>query len=93
MLSDAARLLERPIEPDTKIMNQRVVKLLGGFEVLAEEWNWEGVRAKSVVFISTGSVDIDLDIVEHIIAKFKIKGSYTKKRNGNYFFVNYGFVV
>lgn len=88
-------LLNRPLESDTKIISQALVT----FEEcsgLFEKWNWDGITAKSLIFLKS---DVDnYDKKELIPRLFKqmameLDPKYTYIENGDYVFINFGFEV
>ena len=40
---------DRSIEPDTKILSERHLNH-DGYDVLVEEWFWDGITANSLIF-------------------------------------------
>ncbi|MFW6357316.1 MAG: hypothetical protein ACOC0K_01145 [bacterium] len=81
-------------DPDTKILFRKEVKL-GKFDVLHEKWNWEGITAESLIFVSEDVKDMDDGEIEELVADFESfdsGSSITLKRSESGFtFVNFNF--
>ncbi len=85
---------EVPVEPETRILQQKVF-LLDGIPVRYEYWGWEGVYARSLVFKSSEVAHLDDRELRKFInenSKVEIDASCTYSRDKNGFcFVNYDF--
>lgn len=89
------KLLERPIEQDTVILNESLV-LFGEIPALMELWSWAGVTATSVIFLKEDfegkSEDQIIDFVfKNIQAPRDPKTTF--KLVGDYVYVNFDFRV
>jgi hypothetical protein len=87
-----AELLKRPVEPDTRIVATKFVRI-GGIPVLLESWLADGVHGKSAVLLTrhVGSMsDDDLQgfLEQHGQADL---GGVTVSRTSEFVFVNFGF--
>jgi hypothetical protein len=95
-LSDIkSKLLSRPIEADTLILEQAFIQ----FEEcigLFEKWTWDGVSASSIVLILS---DVPrMKEMEFIASLFKqmqlpLDKDLTTSVSGDYYFLNFNFSV
>jgi len=82
-----------PVEWDTKILFQQEIKLEDK-DVIYQIWDWDGIKANSIIFISK---DIDHQTDEelkNIIKKmplYKANSEITLKRDESFTFVNFNF--
>ena len=89
------KLLRRPVEEDTLILNESVV-LFKDTHALMELWSWSGVTATSVVFLKEDfegqSQEQVIDFVfKHLQAPRDPKTTF--KEVGDYLYVNFNFKV
>ncbi len=89
------KLMNRPIEEGTKILNEALV-LFNETPALMELWSWEGVSATSVIFLKEDflnkSQDQIIDFVFKSIQSVRDPKT-TFKESGDYIYVNFNFKV
>ena len=83
-----------PVEEDTKILFRLEAKL-GKFDILYEQWNWEGILAESIIFANddvSGFTDeeIEMEVRKSPLVK---NGSEMKikRSDAGFTFVNFNF--
>ena len=82
-----------PKEDDTRILYRKEVKL-GNYDVLHEKWNWEGIKAESIIFVSDDISDLTDEGIEQKVreAHFIQEGSsVTLQRGEEFTFLNFNF--
>ncbi len=88
-------MLKRPIEEDTLLIAQMIVR----FEEIVglyEKWSWEGISGSSLIFLKD---EFNAFKKEELIPKLfeQMKLEYdpklTFKESGEYIFINFGFEV
>lgn len=84
-----------PLDPDTRIVEQRVLKI-AGYDAIYQKWNWDGLVGHSLIFLAADVVALSDQELEELLAKSGlIEGARTRitiSRTGNRFaFVNFGF--
>jgi hypothetical protein len=87
-----AELLNRPVEPDTRILAMRFVRI-AGIPVLLESWSSDGVRGKSAVFLSRYVGTMSDDALQTFLEEHGEAGlgGATVSRSPEFVFVNFGF--
>jgi hypothetical protein len=89
------KLLQRPIEKDTVILNESLV-LFEDIPALMELWSWSGVTATSVIFLQEDFEGKSKDeIIEFVFKNIKspIDPKATFKSAGDYIYINFNFRV
>jgi hypothetical protein len=84
-----------PKEDDTRILYRKEAKL-GNYDVLHEKWNWEGIKAESIIFASDDISNLTDEEVEKEVCKspfIKEGSSVTLKRGEEFTFVNFNFEI
>lgn len=86
-------LFQRPIDADTFILLSEYKKI-GGYDTLHEEWVWEGIKAKSIIFLSYQISGLSNDkIIHELKREISNLDEITFCRNSGYIFVNYDFRI
>ena len=89
------KLLARPIEKDTKILNESLV-LFGDTYALMELWSWAGITATSVIFLKEDLLNKSQEEVMDFVFKnleAPRDPKATFKESGDYLYVNFNFKV
>jgi len=87
------KLLERPVESDTKILVKKLVNF-GEFQALYEKWVWDGISASSIVCLEEDVASMSKeDLIKFIFEKMQlpVDKQTTHSVSGGYVFVNFGF--
>jgi len=89
------KLLNRPIDQDTRIKSEKI-DIKDDFLFLFEESFWDGIYIKSVILLNEQFSDNSKDNIEMIINRYfagvvNKKATYSVK--GEYIFYNYDFKV
>jgi hypothetical protein len=87
------KLMSRPIEEGTKILNEALV-LFDEIPALMELWSWAGISATSVVFLKEDLFLMSQDqIIDFVFKSIKAPRDpkTTFKESGDYVFVNFDF--
>ena len=82
-----------PIEDDTRILFRNETKL-GNYDVLFEKWNWEGIKADSIIFANDDISGLTDEEIEQKVRKsplIKEDSQITLKRSKEFTFVNFNF--
>ena len=90
---DHRRLLQRPIESDTRILSTRHHRI-NGIPYLIETWTWEAIQGKTAVFLTehvAGMSDANLQKFVSEQAGVDLAGGVTISRRDTHTFVNFGF--
>lgn len=88
-----SKLLSRPIESDTVILEQAFVK----FETcqgLFEKWRWDGITACSVILLDNDVPRInEQEFVESLFKQMQldVDKNLTTSRSGDFYFLNFNF--
>lgn len=93
MTDKEKKLLERPVESDTKIIANAMLDF-GDFKALYEKWVWDGVMASSVICLKEDVQDrSQQELIEFLFTTMKlpIDPQATYKVSGDYIFLNFGF--
>ena len=89
------RLLKRPIEEDTLVIAQVIVRfeeIVGLFE----KWSWDGISAKSLIFLKDDFNNFNnKEFIPKLFDQMKMDydPNLTFKESGEYVFINFGFEV
>ena len=84
-----------PVEADTRILFRKEAKL-GKYDVLYEKWNWEGIKAESIIFANDDVSELPDDEIEKEVRKSPLvkEGSQiTLKRSEEFTLVNFNFEI
>jgi hypothetical protein len=83
-------LLKRPIDADTRIISCKYTKI-DNYDVLIEEWSWEGIKASSVVFLENQIEQLhDSQVMQLVLNHLNVDGQMTISRDDfGYTFVSY----
>ena len=83
-----------PVEEDTKILFRLEAKL-GKFDILYEQWNWEGILAESIIFANDDISGMTDEEIEQEVRKSPLvkNGSEMKikRSDAGFTFVNFNF--
>ena len=83
-----------PVEEDTKILFRLEAKL-GKFDILYEQWNWEGILAESIIFANDDISGMTDEEIEQEVRKSPLvkKGSQIliKRLDAGFTFANFNF--
>jgi hypothetical protein len=82
-----------PVEGDTRISFRKETKI-GNYNVLHEKWNWEGIKAESLIFANNDVSKLsDEEIIKEVReSPFINEGSdITLKRSKEFTYVNFNF--
>ena len=80
-------------EEDTRILFRKEAKL-GNYDVLHEKWNWEGIKAESIIFANDDISGLTDEEIEQEVRKspfIKSGSQITLKRSKEFTFVNFNF--
>ena len=89
------KLLSRPIEEETIIINQNFIQFeecLGLFE----NWSWDGVSACSVVLLAADVPQSnENEFIESLFRQmqFPVDKNLTKSTSGEHWFLNFNFEI
>jgi len=89
------KLLSRPIEADTNVINQAFIQFeecLGLFE----KWSWDGISACSVVLlVSDVQQSKENEFIKSLFRQMQIPvdKNLTKSISGDYWFLNFNFEI
>jgi len=92
---DHKRLLERPVESDTKIVYTKYVRV-GEIPLLVEKWRADGVIGMTAVFLSEHATEMDDSALQRFLteqAGLDIGRSVTIVRREHHSFFNFGFEI
>ena len=88
------RFAHVPQDPDTTITSQTEIQV-SDFHALHQEWNWDWVRAESLVFVTTDIAPLSLGDLKDILKKEElIKLNHqitTSQSESGYTFINFNF--
>ena len=83
-----------PMETDTKLEFRSAMKW-GELDIIYEKWNWEGIRAESIIFLNEDVKDLNDEALEADVRDGPIvreDSLVTIKRGDEFTFVNFNFV-
>ena len=81
------------VEEDTRVFFRQEANLRD-YDVLYEKWNWEGIKAESIIFANDDISDLtDEEIEREVRTSSLVKdgSQITLKRSKEYTFVNFNF--
>lgn len=87
------RFSGRKIDPDTKILATEYRQICG-LDILIESWKWEGIRGKSIIFLSEqviNVIDSEFENLGRKIAELGMEEQVTIKRGPDFSFFNFSF--
>ena len=82
-----------PVEEDTRILFRKETKL-DNYDVLHEKWNWEGIKAESLIFANNDISELSDEEIKKEVreSQFINEGSdITFKRSEEFTYVNFNF--
>lgn len=82
-----------PTDPDTQILFERHVRI-GGFDAVLQEWNWDGIKANSLIFHTHDVAFVSDENLKQLIIAEKYEGAFgpqTIKREMEHVFLNFNF--
>ena len=82
-----------PVEEDTRILMSSPMKW-GELDIVYQKWNWEGIAAESIIFLSDDVKEMDDEALEADIRSsplINLDSSITIKRLEKFTFVNFNF--
>lgn len=85
----------RKIDEDTRILSAQYQKN-GGFDLLLEQWVFDGIKARSLIFVSDQIRHLSDRSVEDLarnILKLRVDEQRTFKRKDDYTYVNFDFKI
>ena len=83
-----------PVEEDTKILMSSPMRW-GELDIVYQKWNWEGIRAESIIFLNEDVKEMSDEALESVVRDGPIvrEGSQmTIKKGDDFTFVNFNFV-
>jgi hypothetical protein len=83
-----------PIDEGIKILMSSPTKW-GELDIVYQKWNWEGIRAESIIFLSEDVKEMDDEALEADMRDGPIvweDSQVTIKRGDEFTFVNFNFV-
>ena len=94
-MTDLKRLLNRPVEKDTRILMEDLVDF-GEFQGLMELWVWDGITGSTIILLEYDvSRFSNEDLLGLLFDRMKQPKDpqTTLSRTGEFVYVNYGFKV
>jgi hypothetical protein len=85
----------RKIDPGTHILETQYLQH-GEYDLLIEKWRWDGITAKSLIFLSQQIKNLSNTEVEQIsknILSLPEAEKTTLSRNADFTYLNFGFIV
>jgi len=82
-----------PVEEDTKIIMSSPMRW-GELDIVYQKWNWEGITAESIIFLTEDVKEMDDDALEDDVRDGPLVKSSSQviiKRMEKYTFVNFNF--
>jgi len=83
-----------PVDEGTKILMSSPMKW-GGLDIVYQKWNWEGITAESIIFLSDDVKEMDDEALEADVREGPLvrkESHVTIKRGEKFTFVNFNFV-
>ena len=80
-------------DEDTRIIFRKEIKI-NGLEAVHEKWNWDGIIAESLIFVSVEVKEINEEMFQLILGAnhyFSESSQITLKRLDEFTFVNFNF--
>ena len=90
---DQRKLLERPIEEDTRIVSTQYHQI-DGIPFLLERWTWEAIHGRTAVFLPEHASTMSDEALQKFLterAGIDLCGEPTIERRETHTFVNFGF--
>lgn len=87
------RFAGRRVDRDTKILSTEYLQV-DGRDILVENWRWEAIRGKSLIFLSeqlAGLSDAEVDALGRKVADLGEEEQTTLKRGDEFTFFNFAF--
>ena len=84
-----------PVEEDTRILMSSPMRW-GDLDIVYQKWNWEGITAESIIFLSDDVKEMDDEALEADVRDgplVKSTSQVTIKRLDKYTFVNFNFTT
>ena len=93
-MSNESKFTDVPVESDTRILWQSVVKT-GDYDTLLQVWSWEGVTAMSAIFATEDIHSLSDDELLELVKNHRkdLQESSTIKRGSKFCFVNFNFTL
>lgn len=89
-----SRFKNVPLDPDTKIDAQRDIRIQD-LDALHQHWNWDGIRAESLVFVTTDIAQLSPDDLKDLLVKEHLinpgERVTTSQSESGYTFINFHF--
>jgi len=82
-----------PVEEDTKILMSSPMRW-GDLDIVYQKWNWEGIVAESIIFLSDDVKEMDDEALEADVRSsplIHVDSQVTIKRVEKFTFVNFNF--
>ena len=82
-----------PVEVDTKILISSPMRW-GELDIVYQKWNWEGITAESIIFLSDDLKEMDDKALEDDVRSsplIHVDSQVTIKRLDEFTFVNFNF--
>ena len=82
-----------PVEEDTRILMSSPMKW-GEIDIVYQKWNWEGITAESIIFLTEDIKEMDNEALEADVrdgSLVKSSSQVTIKRMEKYTFINFNF--
>ena len=82
-----------PMDKDTKILFSSPMKW-GDLDIVYQKWNWEGIIAESIIFLSDDVKEMDDEALEADVRAsplINVDSQVTLKRLDEFTFVNFNF--
>ncbi len=86
---------DRNVDSDTNILGSQYLQV-GEYDLLIEVWSWEGITAKSLIFLSPQIQDLPDAEVEQLageILSLPEEEKSTLSRKADFTYFNFGFVT
>ena len=94
MTDTSNRFANVPQDPDTTITSQTEIQVQN-LHALHQQWNWDRVRAESLVFVTTDIAPMSLDDLKDMLRKeglIKLNHQITTSQSeSGYTFINFNF--
>jgi len=83
-----------PVDLDTRVIKNEVIRL-GDLDALYQKWNWDGINAESIIFLTADIEKYTDEAIEAVVKKsdyYTLGSQLTLKRGDDgYTFVNFNF--
>jgi hypothetical protein len=84
---------KRGVDEGTRILSTTYLNQ-DGYDLLVEQWFWDGITAKSLIFISdqiSGQSDLEVENLARRILQIPDETSVTLERKADFTFFNFDF--